>query len=168
MLASKNINEKTTAEKQKIALKLLRQFSQPSSEKLSSFVKSAGVEDAELWRLIGEMNDKCDLCIRYKKAEPRPTFGLPLSSKFNQTISMDLKEIKGHKILHIIDNFTKFSVACMVKNKEGAWILDCLFKYWFSLFVLPSKILSDNGREFDYSNFREMAQQMKIADQPKL
>ena len=163
MFASVDLNQKTSGEKEKIALKLHRQFSHPSAEKLHSLVKAAGVDNNEFLKLIKEQNTKCDICIRYKKAEPRPIVGLPLSSRFNGAISMDLKEIKGHRILHIIDNFTRFSVACVVKNKESSEILDGLFKYWIGYFGPPSKILSDNGREFDNSQFREMAQQMNIS-----
>ena len=31
---------------------------------------------------------------------------------------MDLKEINGHEILHIIDHATRYSVATVVKSKQ--------------------------------------------------
>ena len=105
MFAAKDLYGKTSNEKGKIAKKLHQQFSHPSSEKLLSLVRSAGIMDKELLGLIKDQNNKCDICIRYKKAEPRPIVGFPLASRFNEAISMDLKEIKGYKILHIIDKF---------------------------------------------------------------
>ena len=62
------------AEKIKIATKLHRQFSHPSSKKLCNLVKNAGGTDPEL-KILQTLPNSCKLCIRYKKTEPKPIVG---------------------------------------------------------------------------------------------
>ena len=65
------------------------------------------------------------------------SFGIFPSRKFNETVSMDLKEIKGIKILHLVDNFTRFSVASKVNSKETSEIINVIFKAWIAYLGPP-------------------------------
>ena len=71
----KGISSKNTAEKIKIATKLHRQFSHPSSKKLCNLVKNAGVTDPEFIKILQTLPNSCEPCIRYKKTEPKPIVG---------------------------------------------------------------------------------------------
>ena len=71
----KEISSKNTAEKIKIATKLHRQFSHPSSKKLCDLVKNAGVTDPEFMKILQRLPNSCELCIRYKKTEPKHMVG---------------------------------------------------------------------------------------------
>ena len=71
----KQISSKNTAKKIKIATKLHRQFSHPSSKKLCDLVKNAGVTDPEFIKILHTLPNSCELCIRYKKTEPKPIVG---------------------------------------------------------------------------------------------
>ena len=71
----KEISSKNTAKKIKIATKLHRQFSHPSSKKLCDSVKNAGVIDPEFIKILQTLPNSCELCIRYKKTEPKPIVG---------------------------------------------------------------------------------------------
>ena len=71
----KEISSKNTAEKIKIATKLHRQFSHPSSKKLCDLVKNAGVTDAEFIKILETLQNSCELCIRFKKTKPKPIVG---------------------------------------------------------------------------------------------
>ena len=75
---------------------------------------------------------------------------------------MDLKDIKEHKILHLIDLATKYSVAIKIPNKESTTIIKVIFKYWIAYFGAPKNFLSDNGREFDNQDFRDMCQNLNV------
>ena len=77
----KKISSKNTAEKNKIATKLHRQFSHPSSKKLCDLVKNAGVTDLEFMKILLTLPNSCELCICYKKTEPKPIVG-----NFNMTL----------------------------------------------------------------------------------
>ena len=71
----KEISSKNTSEKIKIATKLNRQFSHPSSKKLCDLVKNAGVTDPEFIKILQTLPNSCGLCIHYKKTEPKPIVG---------------------------------------------------------------------------------------------
>ena len=59
----------------KIATKLHRQFSHPSSKKLCDLVKNAVVTDPEFIKILQTLPNSCELCIRDKKTEPKPIVG---------------------------------------------------------------------------------------------
>ena len=75
ILFIKEISSKNTADKIKIATKLHRQFSHPSSNKLCNLVKNAGVTGPEFIKILQTLPSSCELCIRYKKTEPKPIVG---------------------------------------------------------------------------------------------
>ena len=162
VLFLENIEEKTYDEKFKIAKKLHWQFSHPSGTKLCNLVKNSGKNDREFLKILGEFPSFCDFCQRYKRAEPRPIVGFSLATEFNETVAMDLKDIKEHKILHLIDLATKYSVAVKIPNKESITIIKAIFKYWIAYFGAPKNFLSDNGREFDNQDFRDMCQNLNV------
>ena len=158
----KEIESKSTPEKYEIAKKLHRQFSHPSGKKLCDLVIDAGVRDAEFIKILKELPHSCEICLRYKKAQPRPVVGFSLGSYFNENVAMDIKEIKGIKVLHLIDHGTRFSVGVKIRSKESSEIIRVVFKHWIAYFGTPGFFLTDNGGEFDNEEFREMAQQLNI------
>ena len=97
---------KKVSEKKKITEKLHKQFGHASSNKISKLVKSEAIKNSELFNLINEVEVNSPVCLKYKKAPLKPVVGFSLSKDFNDVIAMDLKEINGHKILHIIDHAT--------------------------------------------------------------
>ena len=136
-------------DKHKIALKLHAQFAHPTKDKLIELVKRAGyAEDDELIKNIVKVSDSCEICKQYKRPSPIPVVGLPMASKFNELVAMDLKFFQGKIILHIIDHLTRFSVAVILKSKEPKEIISAIMKSWISIFGPPSKFLTDNGGEF--------------------
>ena len=56
----KEISSKNTVKKIKIATKLHRQFSHPSSKKLCDLVKNAGVTDPEFIKILQTLPNSCD------------------------------------------------------------------------------------------------------------
>ena len=71
----KEISSKNTTEKIKMATKLYRQFSHPSSKKLCDFAKNAGLTDPAFIKTLQTLPNSCELCIRYEKTEPKPIVG---------------------------------------------------------------------------------------------
>ena len=162
ILFVKDIESKNTQEKVKIVKKLHRQFSHPSGKKLYDLAKDAGIKDPEFMKILQECPSSCDFCLRYKKVEPRPVVGFSLGSYFNETVSMDIKEIESNKVLHMIDHGTRYSVAVRLHSKESSEILRAIFKHWIAYFGTPGSFLTDNGREFNNQLFRDMAQNLNI------
>ena len=47
---------------------------------------------------------------------------------------MDIKEINGNKVLHLIDYATRYSVGVRIPSKESSDIINAVFKYWITYF----------------------------------
>ena len=100
--------KKSYNEKVAIANKLHRQFGHSTSEKLKKLIKSSNIDDRELLEIIDTIDNKCQVCMKYKKTKLRPSVGFSLSKDFNEPTD-------GIHILHIIDHATRFSTAAVVK-----------------------------------------------------
>ena len=119
--------------------------------------------DDEVLNLVDEISSKCDICKEYKKAPLRPVVGLPLANEFNHTVAMDLITIpQGGWILHLVDVFSRYSVACVRRSKKPASIIDAILKPWISYFGYPQRFLADNGGEFANEEYREMCETFSI------
>ena len=72
-----NVNELSDDEKQKIAIKLHRQFSHPSSDKLITLLKDTNINDKQLFDMVKNINSNCKVCQKRKK--PKPIVSFPLA-----------------------------------------------------------------------------------------
>ena len=48
--------------------------------------------DEELKSHKKDLDEKCELCIKYKRTKQQQVVGFPLSNTFNETMAMNLKE----------------------------------------------------------------------------
>ena len=103
----------------------------------------------------------CDVCLKYKKPVPRPVVRFAWATDLNQTVGMDLKEL-GPSLwfLHIIDKFTRFSNATIIRSKTA--VIKKFLLYWISLFGAPQKVISDTRGEFDSNEFRDLCENFSI------
>ena len=82
---------------EEIALKLHRSFAHPSIEKTLNLINNLGKgwsEHVNLKIEVKEITTNSEIFKRYKKAPPRPVMSLPMASRFQETVTMDLKFIK--------------------------------------------------------------------------
>ena len=142
---------------EKIVRKLHRQFAHPSALKLKELLKNAKKLNIQYSKAIDKVSTECDTCTRFKKPLPRPIVSLPLATKFNETVAMDLKMWHGLYFLVIVDVATRFCAGAVMKSKSADNVVTLFFKHWISLFGTPQKLLSDNGREFNNEKVRNMA-----------
>ena len=120
-------------------------------------IHDAGTVDKEIDDIIQEVSSTCDVCKRFKKPPLHPVVGFPLASTLNETVAMDLKTIDGRLVLHMIDHATRFSAACVVRNKEKETIVRGILEYWVRIFGSPGYFLFDNGGEFVNEDLIEFA-----------
>ena len=97
----------------KITGKLHRQSGHSSISKILKLVQTSRVEYNKLFVLIDEIGENCSICLKYKKGPLKLVVGLSLSKHFDSVISMDLKKINGHKILHMVNHATHFNSAAV-------------------------------------------------------
>ena len=88
-------------------------------------------------KLIEEINnieEQCDICLKYKKPKLRPVVGFSLSRDFNHVLAVNLKAMKKVHILHIVDHGIRFSAAAVVKFKKKEETTEAFIK---AFMVLP-------------------------------
>ena len=86
-----------------------------------------------------------DLCKVFKKNAPRSVVGFSLGIRFNRTVVMDIKKIKGHKVLDLVDHATRYSVGIKLQSKESSNVLTAFFKHWVTYFGATGTFLTDNS-----------------------
>ncbi|ESO92708.1 hypothetical protein LOTGIDRAFT_175654 [Lottia gigantea] len=88
---------------------------------------------------------ECDLCKQYVKTPPRPVVSMPMASRFNEKVAMDLKLWWGLWILHIIDIWSRYTVSLFIARKRPCDVIDGLMGRWVAVFGVKGGIMTDNG-----------------------
>ncbi|XP_078490921.1 uncharacterized protein LOC144747058 [Ciona intestinalis] len=153
----------STGNLNKTLIKLHKQFGHASCENMEKLLKSSGKLTPEMSKMILGIVQSCSTCQKYKKPPARPAVGLSWGSDFNDTVAMDLHELE-HNIwyFHMIDTFTRFSNAIVIRSKSASIIVKGFLVNWISLFGAPKNVFSDNGREFNNSEFQDMCHNFSI------
>lgn len=153
----------TKEQKHKALLKLHKQFGHASTDKLNKLLSNAGNTDGECTAILADIVAKCEICLKYSRAKPKPAVGLPMASRHNETVAVDLHELEPNVwYLHIIDQFTRFSAGCIVTSKKPAVIVKAFMQYWIGVHGAPLRLYSDNGGEFNNEEVRDMAENFNI------
>ena len=96
--------------------------------------------------MVGEICKKCEVCLKFKKQDPKPVVAHPLAREFNETVALDLHELDSNLYCaHFIDHFTRLSGAAIIRSKDPGIVLNKFLKHWVSLYGSPRKFLSDSG-----------------------
>ena len=152
-------------EKEKIVTKLHKQFAHPSKKRLKSLLVDAGIYDKECEEILKKLSANCHICLEFSKTPARPVVSLPLATKFNQVVVMDLKEKTKNKVwyLHLIDAATRLTISSVIYNKLPATIIEKVMLMWIGAgFGAPGKFLADNGGEFANEQYRDMCENLNI------
>ena len=160
----KNLLSLSNEEKKKKAIKLHRQLCHAAKDRLVRLLKDSGCEDKGFLKIVVDCCENFEFCLKFKKPFSRPVVGFPVSDKFNEYVSMDLKEIKKGKlwILHLIDAATRYTAACLINRKKKELVVCRIFQIWVAYFGAPKKFHSDCGGEFANDVFREMNEKLGI------
>ena len=153
------------SDKTAVATKLHISFAHATVAQMLRLLKAAGqpwCSDKELHRAVEKVIESCETCLKFKKTPPRPVVGLPLATKFLQSVGMDLKQYHLKIILHLVDHATRLSVAVFIPNKKAPTVVKAILRYWISVYGATEKFLSDNGGEFINSEFTEMCERFNI------
>ena len=161
MLASDTID---MSDPKKMASKLHRQFGHPKSGKLIVLIRNAGIVNSVLENAIKEISDKCVTCLKFKRPVPRPVVSIPLATKLNETLAIDLKSWGNVYFLVMVDVATRFCAARVIRNKEAQTVIKGICLSWITNFGAPQQIFSDNGGEFNNEELKALgeAYNMKV------
>ena len=122
----------------------------------------ARIKDSEFIKISQELPNSSEIHIIFKRTEPWPIVRFPLESYFNEKIFMDIKEINGDKMLHLIEHGIRYSVSIKIPCKESSEIINAILKHLIAYFGIAQSILTDNNRQFNNLFFRDMAQNLNI------
>ena len=114
---------------------------------------------------IQNVVDECHLCNMNKKAPLKPISSLPIATRFNQVVAMDLHQLDNNLwYLHIICLFSRYSVAVSVRSKNAEVIAAKFLRHWIGTFGPPDEsILHDNGREFSNEVLQILAEKYNFS-----
>lgn len=127
------------------------------------FLRNANVNCRMLENEIITCSKSCETCKRHSKPIPRPVVSMPLASRMNELVAMDLKSYEDKYFLVMVDHCTRYCAADLISNKKPMTIIQSLFDKWISVFGTPSKFLFDNGGEFQNSEMRQLGEAFNIA-----
>ena len=136
--------------------KLHAQFGHCKANRLRKLLDDAGFELASSVDIDAIVRD-CVVCARYGRVHNKPVVTLPLSSKFNEVVAMDLHQLSSNcYYLHIIDTFTRLSAATLIFDKKPRTIVNGLMTKWCWVYGTPQCFLTDNGGEFSNKTMEDL------------
>ena len=60
-----------------------------------------------------------------KRNPDKPVVSMPMASRFNERVAMDLKNLSsGEHILHIVDMWSRYTISYMIKRKTPKEVMD--------------------------------------------
>ena len=149
----------------KALTKIHRQFGHRSKHQFVTILKEAGKWQEKFSKMIDTIMERCEGCIMRLRTPDRPAVAPPLASDFGQVLGLDLKvwdKNKGIYIFYMIDIFTRYQMAAVIKSKEPDEIVKTFTTKWLPIFGRVDKIISDNGTEFQNEKMREVASQLNV------
>jgi hypothetical protein len=158
-----NIHNSNPNQKYKILVKLHRQFAHPAKDRFITLLKDAKVWDAGLTDILNTIYEKCEICKLYMRTPSRPVVAMPMASRFNEKVCIDLKKWRDRWILHMIDMWSRFSVSVFISRKQPSEVIDKIMTCWIgSAFGVMESLLSDNGGEFSSNEMREVCSILNV------
>ena len=113
-------------------------------------------------RDIEEKCKKCERCFRRKavpqKAAPLENISAtyPLELLCMDYLSLEPDNRDTRNILVITDHFTKFAVAVPTRDQKARTVAKALWENFIVHYGFPSRLLSDQGRDFESKTIREL------------
>ena len=104
-------------------------------------IKTSGITYSRVLESVKELDQSCEICLRHKKPNLRPTVGFSLVHDFNETVTMDPKPLRNVYIFHLIDHATKYGAGAIISTKRKEVIVHKTFKHWIALFGTPKLFL---------------------------
>ena len=158
-------NIKTHEDQMRILRRLHSQFGHMTKKSFLQFLKISSVKWLD--SLPGDVKkiiDKCEGCILRKRNPDRPAVALPMASRFNQKVSMDLKHWGNKYICYFIDMWSGFTQGVFIEDKKPASIINAFCLKWVAQFGTPAAVLHDCGGEFTAEEYKEMTDMLNIED----
>ena len=112
-----------------------------------------------------DIEEWCRSCGRCMLAKEGPRIrayrGSLQASRPNELLAMDFTLLEPasdgrENVLVLTDVFSKFTQAIPTRDQRASTVADVLVKHWFHLFGVPSRIHSDQGRNFESKIIKQL------------
>lgn len=142
----------------------------PGIKRTFNLLKSKGYHWSGMKQDISDFNKACHECQLTKiSRQPRkhPILITDTSSEPTEKISLDFlgpyttTDDGNKQIMSLQDDLTKFIVLKAVPNADTTVVVNILMEY-FSLFGIPKKIRTDQGRNFCSNLMKELTEELGI------
>ena len=134
-----------------------------ATDKILKIIERAGRSDENTKHNMNKIIESCDSCQKNGKLKPRPKFSLPRATRFNQVVTLDLKDfdkndIKRRYICYIIDMYTRLVAAKFISTKEPTEVIQTVMEKWIGVgYGVMETIHSDIGGETSNKEMMDVA-----------
>ena len=152
--------------------KLHRIFGHPCHEKMELLMKDSGECDKIILKMLKKIQEKCRVCLKFKRKASKPKVGFAKAREVNETVSVDLKPVSsltgdqkdGRQIVYIIDELSRFTAAGISKNKEAEEVVKIILNKWcLGMMGYPSRsFFADNGTEFKGKTLEHLSRRLGV------
>ena len=152
--------------------KLHRIFGHPCHEKMELLMKDSGECDKIILKMLKKIQEKCRVCLKFKRKASKPKVGFAKAREVNETVSVDLKPVSsltgdqkdGRQIVYIMDEFSRFTAAGISKNKEAEEVVKIILNKWcLGMMGYPSRsFFADNGTEFKGKTLEHLSRRLGV------
>lgn len=139
------------------------------SKRLEKLINKAGKMTSNTRDRLTKIQDSCDSCQKNQKRKPRPKFSLPRAERFNQIVTIDLKEYDRNDpehryICYLIDMHTRLVAAKFITDKKPAQIVLTIMEKWIGVgYGMMEGLHTDIGGEMSNAELDEVASKLDIA-----
>lgn len=111
---------------------------------------------------VEEWCRNCERCILAKEGpRVRAYWGSLQASRPNEILAMDFTVLEPasdgrENVLVLTDVFSKFTQAIPTRDQRASTVAEVLVKHWFNVLGVPSRIHSDQGRNFESNIIKQL------------
>ena len=114
------------------------------------------------YKQISEFISNCTICNSYKPTQQKePLVRDEIPTRLWQSISADLSEFHGTDSLITTDDYSNFFEQGVLTGKTSKEVIDKL-KPHFARYGLPDKITTDNGPQFNCTEFQKFTKDFQF------
>ena len=138
------------------------------NKRLEKLLNNAGKLTKDVKENLSKIHLSCDSCQKNQKRKPRPKFSLPRTDRFNQIVTIDLKEYdkndpRRRYICYLIDMHTRLVAAKFIPNKLPCQVVTTIMEKWIGVgYGMMEGLHTDIGGEMSNQELDDVAYKLGV------